>query len=234
MIDDADGAFDPVALPVPRAVGPDAKVSAILLSWRRQDSLKRIVEDLRSWQRIGEIVVWNNDGERSLALPGATVIQSQRNFSCLARYVLPPLAANDTIWFQDDDLMVTEAQFEKIFATYLTDQSRIYGCRGRNLENGVYSMRQALGSCDIIVGQTMLFHRSLLRHLYRFLGRIPLSARADDIAFSLACPTRHFAVDVGPLHDVGYDDDNALWRQPGHIEARQEQVDMMLPFRRTF
>lgn len=205
-------------------------VSAILLSWRRPKNIERIVAELRTWKRIGEIMVWNNNPDQKLSLAGATVIDSGRNFGCLARYGLVALAENDTIWFQDDDLLVTEAQFERIFAAYLKDAGRIYGCRGRNLQDGAYVMREAYGDCDIIVGQTMLFHRSLLNYLFRFLGSIPIPARADDIAFSLACPSRHVAVDVEPITDIGSDDEHALWLSPGHHEARQAQVDLMLPF----
>ena len=61
---------------VPRLLPADAKASAILLSWRRAENVERIVADLRSWKRIGEIIVWNNDHDRKLTLPGATVINS--------------------------------------------------------------------------------------------------------------------------------------------------------------
>jgi hypothetical protein len=216
---------------VPRPLPADAKASAILLSWRRAANVERIVADLRNWKRIGEIIVWNNDGDGKLTLPGATVINSERNFGSLARYGLVPMAANDTIWFQDDDMLINEAQFEKVFAAYAADPTRIYGCRGRNLIDGIYAMNNAYGECDVIVSQTMLFHRSLLHHLFRFLGCIPIPGRADDVAFSLACPSRHVAINVEPVVEVGWDDDNAQWRMPGHVEIRQTQVDMMLRFR---
>ncbi|THD72496.1 MAG: hypothetical protein E7813_03790, partial [Bradyrhizobium sp.] len=102
-------------------------MSAILLSWRRPENIARIVAELRTWKRIGEIMVWNNNPDQNLTLPGATIINSGRNFGCLARYGLVALADNDTIWFQDDDLLVSEAQFEKLFASYLKDAGRIYG-----------------------------------------------------------------------------------------------------------
>jgi hypothetical protein len=143
------------------------------------------------------------------------------------------LASNDTIWFQDDDMLIHERQFEAVFAAYAQNPVRIYGCRGRNLLNGRYVMENVYGECDIIVSQTMLFHRSLLHHLFRFLGCLPLSGRADDIAFSLACPSRHMAVNVEPIVESGWDDENAQWRMPGHLELRQAQVDMMLPLRRV-
>jgi hypothetical protein len=217
--------------PAPSQISAEVKVSAILLSWRRAANVGQIVADLQKWSRIGEILVWNNDHDRVLMVPGATVINAGRNFGSLARYGLVPLASNDTIWFQDDDMFINEEQFEMVFAAYARDPSRLYGCRGRNLVNGRYIMENVYGECDIIVSQTMLFHRSLLHHLYRFLGCLPLPGRADDIAFSLACPSRHVAVNVEPVAEAGWDDDNAQWRTAGHLEARQALVDVMLPFR---
>jgi hypothetical protein len=224
-------AQDPTTRPAPLPLPADAKVSAILLSWRRVATLEKIVAQLRQWRRVDEILVWNNDPDRKLMLPGATVLNAGRNFGSLARYSLVPLASHDTIWFQDDDMLIAEPQFEAVFAAYAADPRRLYGCRGRNLTNGAYVMENAYGECDIIVGQTMMFHRSLLHHLFRFLGCIPLSSRSDDIAFSLACPSPHQAVMVEPIVEVGWDDDSALWRAPGHVEARQALVDIMLPFR---
>lgn len=230
----SDSAPTAVRPDVPDAtpIEPASKTTAIVLSWRRAENVERIVADLLGWARIGEILVWNNNCARALSVPGAAVITAGRNFGVLARYGLALLAQNDTIWFQDDDMLVTEAQFETVHAAYAANPSRIYGCRGRNLKNGVYEMENVYGECDIIVGQTMLFHRSLLYHLYRFLGRIPVPGRADDIAFSLACPSRHLAVNVEPIIEAGWDDENSQWKLPGHLEMRQRQIDLMLPFRR--
>ena len=83
-------------LPV-RAPASDARVSAILLSWRRPNNIERIVAELRTWKRIGEIFVWNNNPDRKLSLPGATIIDSGRNFGCLARYGMVPLAENQAL-----------------------------------------------------------------------------------------------------------------------------------------
>ena len=219
------------AASAPRGVSSAAKVSAILLSWRRVENLNRIVADLRRWKRVNEIIIWNNNSDRTLSYQDTTVINAPRNFGSLARYCVVPLAINDTIWFQDDDIFVNEAQFDTVFKAYLTNTNRIYGCRGRNLTNGVYAMADAFGECDIIVSQTMMFHRSLLHHLFQLLGHIPILRGGDDIAFSLSCPTQHMAVDVGPLEEIGWDDENAQWRMPGWLKIRQRQVDMMLPFR---
>jgi hypothetical protein len=207
------------------------KATAILLSWRRPHNLPPIIEALAGSPRIGEIMLWNNNPEVRLDFPGVTVINSPRNFLCFARYSLVPLAAHDTIWFQDDDLLLSNAQLEAMYAAYLPDPSRIYGRVGRNLVDGLYSADDVYGDCDIVLGQTMLFHRNLLHYAFTPLGALPPDLAEDDIIFSLATARRHLAVEVGPIEDLGMDDGVALWRRPDHFERRQRAVDFMLAWR---
>jgi len=211
---------------------PEEKITAILLSWKRLANLGRILEELQRTPLVGEIMLWNNNPEVRLDFPGVTVINSPRNFLCPARYCLVPLAAHNLIWFQDDDLLLGRAGIETIYATYQADPSRIYGIMGREIVDGLYSADPVYGECDIVLGQAMLFHRRLLHHAFEPLGWLPPEVTEDDIIFCLAAPRRPFAVEVGPLEDLGSDDEAALWRRPGHFERRQRAVELMLAWRR--
>jgi len=212
------------------ATGP-GKITAILLSWRRVHNLPRIIEELALSPRIAEIMLWNNNPEVRLDFPGVTVINSPRNFLCFARYSLVPLAAHDTIWFQDDDLLIRSGQLDMVYAAYAADPGRIYGIKGRNIVNGLYSADDVYEECDIVLGQAMLFHRRLLQHAFAPLGSLPPEVAEDDIIFSLAAGRRPFAVNVSPIEDLGADDDAALWRKPGHFARRQRAVELMLAWR---
>lgn len=207
------------------------KISAILLSWRRAYNLPKIVEGLRQSPRIGEILVWNNDPETPLRLSDVVVVNSSQNLSCIARHCLIPAARYETVWFQDDDLLVTARQLEAIYRVYADDPLQIYGAQGRNIVNGLYSADTVYGDCDIVLGQTMLFHRTLARHTFAALDASPPRPIEDDIVFSLACGRRHFAVNVEPIVDLGADDANALWRRADHFARRQQAVDFMLAWR---
>ncbi len=206
---------------------PEDKATAILLSWKRVQNMPDIVAEVASWRRVDEVLVWNNNPETTLSFKGATVINAGRNFGCFARYGLVGLAANQIIWFQDDDIALDEDQFERVFAAFEKDPTRIYGCQGRNVVDGAYSPKPVYGPCDIVVGQAMLFHRALTRHIHALLARHDIPTDEDDILFSLACPGPHFAVNVEPVKEIGWDDEHALWRRPGHFEARQRQIDVM-------
>lgn len=207
-------------------------VTAILLSWKRPQNIPRMVSELKRSPRISEILLWNNNPEINLELSGVKVINSPCNYYCFARYCMVPLAENDVIWFQDDDLLIHPEQFETIYTEYARDSSRIYGVEGRNIVNGLYSADRVYGECEIVLGQAMLFHRSLLHLAFKPLGYIPANVTEDDIIFSLACEKLHFAVDVSPLETPGWDDDAALWKMPGHFERRQRAVDIMRAWRK--
>ena len=208
------------------------KGTAILLSWKRPHNLSRIIGSLARTPLICEVMVWNNNPDITLAFPGVTVINSPRNFLCFARYCLAALASHETLWFQDDDLLVTAEQIARIDAAYRGDTSRIYGIVGRDIVNGLYSADDVYGECDIVLGRAMLFHRRLLFRAFEPLGSLPPDMTEDDIIFSLASVGRHVAVDVSPVEDLGSADDAALWKRPEHFDRRQKAVDFMLAWRK--
>lgn len=203
-------------------------ISVVLLSWRRPENLESIIDSLRKHPRVKEILVWNNNPKITLKSDHATIINSGRNFLPFARYCLVPLTTYPLIWFQDDDLLISAQQLDAIISAYSKAPSRIYGCRGRNVVKGRYAPEIVYGECDIILGQSMLFHKQLLYDVCPSLNALAPMERGDDIAFSLLCQRKHFAVNVEPLTDLGEHDEHALWRQSGHFSLRQQVVDRVL------
>ena len=203
-------------------------ISVVLLSWRRPENLQQIVGALRKNPLVKEVIIWNNNPEITLKSDEAIIINSAHNFLCLARYCLVPLTKHPLIWFQDDDLLISAEQLDAIVSAYSMAPDRIYGCRGRNLIQGRYAPVIVYGECDIILGQSMLFHKKLFYEVAATFYALDSIERADDIAFSLLCRRKHFAVNVEPLVDLGEHDEHALWRQPGHFSVRQQIVDRLL------
>ena len=203
-------------------------ISAVLLSWRRPKNLQSIVRSL--WQNplVKEVLIWNNNPEITLKGDQAIIINSAHNFFPFARYCLVPLTKHPLVWFQDDDLLISPQQLDAIVSAYSMAPHRIYGCRGRNLVQGRYGPAIIYGECDIILGQSMLFHKQLLYEVTPALNALAPMERGDDIAFSLLCQRKHFAVNVEPLIDLGEHDEHALWRQSGHFSLRQQIVDRVL------
>jgi hypothetical protein len=203
-------------------------ISAVLLSWRRPENLPQIVRELRKNPLIKEVLVWNNNPQIALKSDEAIIINSAHNFLPLARYCLVPLTKHPLIWFQDDDLLISAEKLDAIVSAYSAGPNCIYGCRGRNLIQGRYGRAIAYGECDIILGQSMLFHKKLFYEVAPTFHALGSIERGDDIAFSLLCRRKHFAVNVEPLVDLGEHDEHALWRQPGHFSVRQHIVDRLL------
>lgn len=204
------------------------RVSAILLSYRREPNVRRIISILRRHPAIDEIIVWNNNRDVPFVEPGVKVINSAENFLCIARYAAALLARNDTIYFQDDDILVPPVALDAFLAEYAKDRGRIYGHRGKNLEGGAYGFTSVeYGEVDIILGQVMLFAKDLLAQVYGDILRLAPFERGDDIAFSLLCRRKHLAI-RSEVRRTGHDDESALWRQPGHFRKRQEMVDRVL------
>jgi len=224
-----------MATSAPDAVtGPEngADVSAVLLSWKRPSNIPRIVNELLSVSFIKEIIVWNNNSELVLNVPGCKVINSSHNFMPFARFAAATLATEKTILFQDDDMLFPRRSIEFAYNEYLKDRGRIYGTKGRNLADGKYNLDYVVGECDIVLGQFMIFSKQLLADALPDILKIMPFDRGDDIAFCLLCNTKHVA--LGLEHeDLGTKDEFALFKQQGHGEKRQMIVDRVLDLKRT-
>lgn len=84
------------------------RISAVLLSWKRQYHLPDIVNTLRECPLIDDITIWQNELEatpqtRSL---GATVMQSETNYKTYGRFLAARHAKHETVFIQDDDVLV--------------------------------------------------------------------------------------------------------------------------------
>ena len=66
-----------------------AKVTAVLITWKRQENIPRIVEEILKHDFIDEILIRDNS--------------KCKNLKCYARYLLAKKAKNNLIYVQDDD-----------------------------------------------------------------------------------------------------------------------------------
>ncbi len=204
---------------------PDrAAFTAVLASGNGRQDLPAVVASLERIPYIREILLWNNGGARLPALPGVTVFDAPRDFRSLPRFCLGPLARHENLWFQDADLLLEPAQFEQLVGEYRQDRGHIYGCRGRNLRDGSYIPEDAYGDVDVVLGQSMMFHRSLLPRAFAALGELPPDEVEDDISFSLAVPRKHRAIDIGTPQ--GKSEDPEL--MPEQVARRQAAVERAL------
>lgn len=203
------------------------KLSVVLLSWKRPNNIKIILDNLYKSSAVGEILLWNNNPELTLnySHPKLDLVNSPKNYGTLMRYCLAGTASNKHIMFQDDDLYHTPEQIEKMFNDYLEDTSCIYGPLGRTLENYKYIKKNTYGLVDIIIGRTTMFHKKYLYRFFEYLGDYS-GVFEDDILFSLAMKTKHKTVDIGEVNELPNHD--ALSKRANHLDGRQTMVDYCL------
>jgi len=110
--------------------------TAILLGWRRLDSLKVIVEYLARYPYIKEIIVWNNNKENKLSkqdfefdpsygnLPELQVYNGKDNLHDMSKYMACSLAKYQHCYFQDDDWLNTH--MDALYTNFLTSPNLIH------------------------------------------------------------------------------------------------------------
>jgi GT2 family glycosyltransferase len=203
-------------------------ITAVLVSYKREQNLTNILSSLRATGAVSQIILWNNDPETHLVGgPDVTVINSTVNFKAYARYAAAMLAANDHILFQDDDIVLEPEIFEALHRALRDQPARIYGIAGRNLDEGRYRGEPAFGEVDIVLGQCMLFAKELLASVYGDMLRLAPIERGDDIAFSLLTGVKHFCQLRGNIH-LPPQGKHALSKHPDHFRMRQDMVDRVL------
>src|SRR5512139_162923 len=209
------------------------KITALLLSYKRQQNLREILQSLQATKLVSEVIVWNNNPDLRLKGGAAVkVINSTHNFKAYARYAAAFLAANDLILFQDDDLVLRPDDVAALHRELTDDPGRIYGVEGRNLTDGNYAPEMVFGEVDIVLGRLMLFSKQLLASVYGEMLKLTPIERGDDIAFSLLTGVKHIAPRT-PWKELDGADEHALWRHPDHYSKRQEMVDRVMALRMT-
>jgi hypothetical protein len=81
------------------------KVTACLLSWKRPEGIEILVNSLKSFNFIDEIIIWNNNSNfRFKNISGdVKIINSDKNIITYGRYKAADLSKNHLIYTQDDD-----------------------------------------------------------------------------------------------------------------------------------
>jgi len=206
-------------------------VTAIILSFKRPQNLERICTNLRKSGIVSEIIIWNNNPDLTIKSKRDVVINSSKNFKPFTRYAAVMLASNDTIIFQDDDLLCSPKDVVALHSEFTRNENRIYGFFGRNLENSkLIPNVDFYGEVDIVLGRFTLFSKNLLSKVYGDYLKLGPIERGDDIAFSLLTGQKHFCMkttvlELDPQHKVG------LASEPDHIKKRQEMIDRILLLR---
>ena len=200
-------------------------VTAILMSWRRQPNMPRIIEALRAQTVPVEIWLINNldcqgfGADRLIAYPWAPDSAGE-----WARYPHAARAETEYVMFQDDDFMLGDSRFvEDAIGTHAERcPDHILGVAGRGVQTTPphYAPDVTDGYAAIVKGHFQLFQADITRRI-----RLPRLEVSSDIYWSLdagAGQAVHWisaslAKRLIPLdrHGVGYE------FRPGHYRERE-------------
>ncbi|KAF0358155.1 hypothetical protein F8M41_014467 [Gigaspora margarita] len=175
-------------------------VTAVLLGWKRTESLKLVVNYISKYPFIKEILIWNNNNETRLNVEDfelnnmnvvLNVFNSDENLHDLSKYITCSMAEYNYCYFQDDDWL--NLYMDSTYTNFLKNPSLIHSNTMPliHLEHRRWMFSNS--NKNIHTGFTWLGCGSFISRtkVQRFLGQlgyIPLSKdrlRLVDMYFSL-------------------------------------------------
>ena len=197
-------------------------MSVCLLSWKRPQNLQVIVDSLHDYAFVDEILVWNNNAKVKLVLHGhkVRILTSHQNMVCYGRYLCAKEARNDTIYVQDDDVIVRNVL--TLYHNFLVDDS----CITHALSERHFHRRERAIYADghvALLGWGAFFQKAWLGVLDLYLktnGVDALLKREADKFFSLLLGRRHHTLPA-QIHTLADE------RKSGIALYREEQHSLM-------
>ena len=215
-------------------------VSAVLLNWRRPWNLPKIVESLRRYDFIKEILVWNNHvgppaQEPDIAsLPGSVrVYGHNENLGTYGRFTAASVARCPAIYTQDDDYIVNN--IPELYERFCEFDDQVVHALSPNhyrIEAGRTSWAQ--------LGWGSFFAKSSIGLLHPYIDRYGidtlLKSKADRIFTILHGKHLPLHADFEVLRnpDGGPSDRdcNSLWLQKDHLRLRDMAAVRALELKR--
>lgn len=223
----------PVRVPaaVERNGADERAISACLVSWKRPDNMRAIVERLLREPLIDDIVIWNNNPDVVLefADPRVRVIESPENYVTYGRFLAAGLASHSVIYTQDDDCFVHN--IAELYETFRQDPTRI--AHGLKLGHLIDNPRNLFGEAHMaLLGWGALFRREWVDVFQAYIdqyGEDELLVRKADRIFSLLLNRRHRSIPADVTDLPGTDGEEALSVRADHLEWTARAIERSLP-----
>lgn len=190
------------------------KVTACLITWKRQGNISKIVDSLLKHEFINEVIIRDNSKTEN-------VINYGRFLSALK-------ANNEIIYTQDDDCIVEN--IEDIYYKFMEDPTRI-------CHSGTEDYEKVIG--DNIYGDTQMamagwgsfFKKSWIPALDPYInkyGKDYCFYRETDRIFSMLLNRHHNFVLGKITHLDGVRDENALSSHQDHLIYKRMAIERSL------
>ena len=97
------------------------KVTALLLNWKRQENIVKVIQSIRDQSIDIDIWLWNNNIEDKTSYDVDIQINSSNNFKCWPRWLVGSMVDEGFIFTLDDDIMFNKTDvIENCLKTYET------------------------------------------------------------------------------------------------------------------
>ena len=157
----------------------------IILNYKRPDNVKKIVFSLK--KIFPKITIINNNPEYSLPYygNGVDVINNQRNFFCMERWIRCFEYPEEFKLIIDDDILPSPQLIKNMVKSNLPITG-IYGKRGVSFANSYNELEDvwSVGDVDFLVGSIILVKQSVLNEIQTDLEKLGYPERGDDIIVS--------------------------------------------------
>ena len=157
----------------------------IILNYKRPDNVKKIVFSLK--KIFPKITIINNNPEYSLPYygNGVDVINNQRNFFCMERWIRCFEYPEEFKLIIDDDILPSPQLVKNMLKSNLPITG-VYGKRGVSFATSYNELEDAwsVGNVDFLVGSIILVKQSVLNEIQTDLEKMGYPERGDDIIVS--------------------------------------------------
>lgn len=168
------------------------KITALLLNWKRQENILKVIESIKNQNTKIDIWLWNNNSEDNTKYDVDVQINSSANFKCWPRWLLGSMAEDGYIFTIDDDIMFSKNDIIRnclnTLRTIDSSLNPIIGYTGVQLNsNKDYWSSKHIHSpkkdedvvVDIIKGRFMFMHTNILKDV-----KLENEADCEDIKIS--------------------------------------------------
>ena len=157
----------------------------VILNYKRPDNVKKIVFSLK--KIFPKITIINNNPEYSLPYygNGVDVINNQRNFFCMERWIRCFEYPEEFKLIIDDDILPSPQLIKNMLKSNLPITG-VYGKRGVSFATSYNELEDAwsIGNVDFLVGSIILVKQSVLNEIQTDLEKMGYPERGDDIIVS--------------------------------------------------
>ena len=157
----------------------------VILNYKRPDNVKKIVFSLK--KIFPKITIINNNPEYSLPYygNGVDVINNQRNFFCMERWIRCFEYPEEFKLIIDDDILPSPQLIKNMLKSNLPITG-VYGKRGVSFATSYNELEDAwsVGNVDFLVCYIILVKQSVLNEIQTDLEKMGYPERGDDIIVS--------------------------------------------------